>query len=66
MSDRDTGGETDMKEEVLDGFFRCPRCGRRYHLEDALESEACCDKCGATLEPEMEDTEGGDEDQLGF
>jgi rRNA maturation endonuclease Nob1 len=46
-----------MKELILDGFFRCAGCGRRYHLEDALESEAVCDECGGSLEPEMDDTD---------
>lgn len=44
-----------MKEQILDGFFKCSGCGRRYHLQDTLESEAFCDECGASLETEMED-----------
>jgi predicted amidophosphoribosyltransferase len=46
----------EMKELILDGFFRCSGCGRRYHLQDSLESDAYCDECGAPLEPESEDS----------
>ena len=53
-----------MKELILDGFFRCSGCGRRYHLMDTLESEAYCDECRQTLQPEIdedqEETDDGD------
>jgi PHP family Zn ribbon phosphoesterase len=45
-----------MKELILDGFYKCADCGRRYHLQDILESDAYCDKCGASLEPESEES----------
>ena len=52
-----------MKELILDGFFRCSGCGRRYHLTDTLESDACCDVCGQSLHPEIDEDqeETGDE-----
>ena len=52
-----------MKELILDGFFRCSGCGRRYHLMDTLESDAYCDECGHNLEPEInEDPEETDDE----
>ena len=44
-----------MKELILDGFFRCSGCGRRYHLTDTLEKDAFCDECGQSLAPEIEE-----------
>ena len=56
-----------MKELILDGFFRCSGCGRRYHLMDTLESEAFCDGCGQNLEPEIEeDQEESDDGHSNF
>jgi len=53
-----------MKEPILDGFFKCSGCGRRYHLQDSLESDAYCDECGATLEPELEESDSEPEEEL--
>lgn len=52
-----------MKELILDGFFRCSGCGRRYHLTDTLETDAFCDECGQGLEPEIEEDSEDTDDE---
>ena len=54
--------ENVVKELILDGFFRCSGCGRRYHLMDTLESDAFCDECGQSLEPEIEEDQEESDD----
>lgn len=55
--------EEEMKELILDGFFRCPGRGQRYHLVDVVESEALCNRCGTTLEPEKTEEDYEDEEK---